>query len=317
MAKSVEDTAFYRHGRLLALNEVGGEPDAEGLEPASFHRLAARRLEQWPDTLLATATHDTKRGEDGRARLAVLSELAGEWAATVDGWRALNSTLPAIHPRTSTCSTRAWWAPGPRAGPGRCGGARGARRPPRELATEVAARGQGALGLEPAGRDLRGPGGGVPALLAVPGRRFAQAAAAFVGAMPRRPRQQSGPASAQATVPGVPDIYQGTELGDYSLVHPDNRRAVDFARRARLLAEGGWDLHGPKLYLLARGLALERFTPSCLPAAATSTGGGGSAGDQRCRIRRVLDEHVAITVVSRRLGRELAALGAPVLGQEA
>ena len=85
MAKSVEDTAFYRYGRLLALNEVGGEPDAEGLEPASFHRLAARRLEQWPDTLLATATHDTKRGEDGRARLAVLSELAEEWAATVDG----------------------------------------------------------------------------------------------------------------------------------------------------------------------------------------------------------------------------------------
>ena len=69
MAKSVEDTAFYRYHRLLALNEVGGEPDGPGMQPEAFHRLAARRLEHWPDTLLATATHDTKRGEDARHAL--------------------------------------------------------------------------------------------------------------------------------------------------------------------------------------------------------------------------------------------------------
>ena len=119
-------------------------------------------------------------------------------------------------------------------------------------------------------------------------------------------------------MPGVPDIYQGTELGDFSLVDPDNRRAVDFARRARLLAEGGWDLHGPKLYLLARGLALRALRPGLFargryhPLAVE-----GPRANNVVAFGRVLDEQVAITIVSRRLGRELAALGAPVLAQEA
>ena len=83
MAKSVEDTAFYRYHRLLALNEVGGEADGAGCSPERFHRRAGDRLRHWPDMLLATATHDTKRGEDARARLAVLSELPTEWEAAV------------------------------------------------------------------------------------------------------------------------------------------------------------------------------------------------------------------------------------------
>src|SRR3712207_2651247 len=103
MAKSAEDTAFYRCPRLLALNEVGGEPDARGLEPEEFRRLAAHRLERWPGSLLATATHDTKRGEDARARLAVLSELPDAWAAEARGWCELNARhrrgSPAIHPK--------------------------------------------------------------------------------------------------------------------------------------------------------------------------------------------------------------------------
>ena len=86
MAKGVEDTAFYRYNRFLALNEVGGAPDRFGLTPALFHKAIAARAERWPHAMLATATHDTKRGEDARARLAVLSELPDEWRRQVHSW---------------------------------------------------------------------------------------------------------------------------------------------------------------------------------------------------------------------------------------
>jgi (1->4)-alpha-D-glucan 1-alpha-D-glucosylmutase len=101
MAKALEDTAFYRFPRLLALNEVGGEPDAHGLAPEAFHALNAERLRNWPGSMLGTATHDTKRGEDARARLAVLSELPGEWAEAARSWRGLNGAVrPAgLHPK--------------------------------------------------------------------------------------------------------------------------------------------------------------------------------------------------------------------------
>ena len=200
MAKSVEDTAFYRHGRLLALNEVGGEPDAEGLEPASFHRLAARRLEQWPDTLLATATHDTKRGEDGRARLAVLSELAEEWAATVDGWRALNSSLPAIHPKDEYMLYQSMVGAWPvELDPGDATGleALGDRLESWLLKSLREAKERSDWNRP----DEAYEGRAMEFLRASlsPDGDFAQAAAAFVAARrPCRPGQQSGPASAQA-----------------------------------------------------------------------------------------------------------------------
>src|SRR6201999_68549 len=79
MAKSLEDTAFYRAHRLLALNEVGGEPSASALSLDVFHRMMATRAQDWPHAMTTTATHDTKRGEDARARLIALSELSGEW----------------------------------------------------------------------------------------------------------------------------------------------------------------------------------------------------------------------------------------------
>ena len=151
------------------------------------------------------------------------------------------------------------------------------------------------------------------------GGDFAQAAFGFV-----RRIAPAGLANSLAqlllklTVPGVPDIYQGTELGDFSLVDPDNRRPVDFALRSRLLAEGGWDAHGPKLYLLARGLALRAGRPELFargryhPLAVE-----GPRAINVLAFGRVLDEQVVIALISRRLGRELAAVGAPVLGQDA
>jgi len=320
MAKSVEDTAFYRYARLLALNEVGGEPDSEGLEPQSFHRLAARRLERWPDTMLATATHDTKRGEDGRARLAVLSELPEEWASTVATWRGLNAVLPAIHPKDEymlyQSMVGAWpteLAPDDAAGLERLG-----ERLERWLLKSLReakersdwnepdqAYEQRALGFL---RSMLSPGGALPQAVGSFVRRIAPAGLA----------NSLAQLLLKLTAPGVPDIYQGTELWDFSLVDPDNRRPVDFALRARLLAEPGPEGHGPKLDLLARGLALRAQCPELFargryhPLAIE-----GTLAPNLLAFGRVMGEQVAITVVARRLGRELVAAGTPALGQEA
>ena len=91
MAKSLEDTAFYRYHRLLALNEVGGDPPAEALSADAFHQMMRARAREWPHGMTATATHDTKRGEDARARLMALAEIPGEWASAVARWKILNA----------------------------------------------------------------------------------------------------------------------------------------------------------------------------------------------------------------------------------
>ena len=93
MAKSLEDTAFYRYHRLIALNEVGGNPAGSALSVADFHALMKARAAQAPHGLTATATHDTKRGEDARARLLALSEIPADWAQAVAAWRAMNAPL--------------------------------------------------------------------------------------------------------------------------------------------------------------------------------------------------------------------------------
>src|SRR3984893_683153 len=90
MAKAFEDTAFYRYFRLLALNEVGGDPRRFGMSAAAFHRLTQERARLWPRTMLTTATHDTKRGEDGRLRIALLSEMPHLWGRHVTHWLRLN-----------------------------------------------------------------------------------------------------------------------------------------------------------------------------------------------------------------------------------
>src|ERR1700731_4604449 len=91
MAKSLEDTAFYRYHRLLALNEVGGDPAARALSIDAFHEAMTIRAKEWPHGMTATATHDTKRGEDARARLMALSEIPGEWTSAVARWKILNA----------------------------------------------------------------------------------------------------------------------------------------------------------------------------------------------------------------------------------
>ena len=274
MAKSAEDTAFYRHARLLALNEVGGEPDAMGLEPAEWHARMAARRRRWPDTMLATATHDTKRGEDARARLAVLSEVPERWAAAVARWRGLNAPLrrgsPAIHPKDEHTFYQALVG----AWPAAAADARPEELKPRlegwltkalregkersdwnrpDAAYEAAARGFLAAALDPARSAA-----------------FLADLGAFVaGIAPAGAANGLAQLLLKLTAPGVPDVYQGTERWDFSLVDPDNRRPVDFAALAARLdgagapaeAIGAWPDGAVKAALLARALAVRARAP--------------------------------------------------------
>jgi (1->4)-alpha-D-glucan 1-alpha-D-glucosylmutase len=246
-AKSVEDTAFYRYGRLLSRNEVGSEPSQFAVSPASFHAAAEARARHFPRALLATATHDHKRGEDARARLAVLSELPEAWAASVARWTRLNAPLlrevdgvpaPDAADEVMLYETlvAAWPldlaaddAAGLEAFRERVGGwlekaVREAKRrsewaAPNE-AYEAACRDFLAHCLDPAR-----PAGLVRELAAFAGR------IAVPGAI-----NSLAQTVLRTTVPGVPDLYQGAEFWDFSLVDPDNRRPVDFAARAAALA---------------------------------------------------------------------------------
>lgn len=96
MAKGVEDTAFYVYNRPTSLNEVGGNPEQFGTPVEDFHRLNAHRLRHWPHSLLATSTHDTKRSEDARARINVLSEIPEKWSAALTRWSELNASKKTV-----------------------------------------------------------------------------------------------------------------------------------------------------------------------------------------------------------------------------
>ncbi|MBO1073883.1 malto-oligosyltrehalose synthase [Roseomonas marmotae] len=241
-AKSVEDTAFYRYGRLLSRNEVGSHPGQFSLPPNSFHAACHRRLEQHPGALLATATHDHKRGEDVRMRLAALSEIADEWAATLRGWMGASTPLrrllesgPAPEDGDAAMLFQmlaASWPldlnPEDRAGIedwiGRLAGwqQKAIREEKRRSSWsmpdeeyEAASRTflEGVLDITTSPQLLRGIAGFA--------ERIAPAAAV----------KGLAQVALRLTAPGVPDLYQGTEYWDESLVDPDNRRPVDFGAR--------------------------------------------------------------------------------------
>ncbi|MBK1660291.1 malto-oligosyltrehalose synthase [Paracraurococcus ruber] len=280
-AKSVEDTAFYRYGRLISRNEVGSDPARFAVTPAAFHGSARSRAKSFPRALLATATHDHKRGEDVRARLAVLSELHGEWTAAVARWSRLNAPLRKDLPDGP--------APGMSA----------------QLMLYQTLVGAWPLGLSPTDEA------GVAEFLdrvcawqekalreakrrtewAVPNLDYEAACRDFVGAMmapdrASRMREEIAgfaariaPAAAvnglsqallRCTAPGVPDLYQGTEFWDLSLVDPDNRRPVDWEARQAALAQAqppaellaDWQDGRVKQAVIARALALRTRHPA-------------------------------------------------------
>lgn len=233
-AKGVEDTAFYRWLRLVALNEVGGAPDRFGLTTQAFHARARFRAHRYPRTLLATATHDHKRGEDLRARLVALAEIPETWRRTV----GLLSGLARRHRSPDGPSRRdeylfyqtlagLWHGADRDALAGRL--ATYMQKAAREAKLHTSWLNPDVVYEAALERFVRGMIADARVGRAVDPLARALARAGFANSLSQL--------VVKLTSPGVPDFYQGTELLDLSLVDPDNRRPVDFAARAGLLDE--------------------------------------------------------------------------------
>jgi (1->4)-alpha-D-glucan 1-alpha-D-glucosylmutase len=308
VAKGVEDTAFYRWSRLISLNEVGGDPGRFGASPAEFHAAAGHLAASWPTTMTTLSTHDTKRQEDVRARLAVLAEIPERWSQQISQWHARAVTLrffgqpaTAVDPDTEYMLWQtlvgAWPISGTRLAAYLTKAIREAKRrtswarPDQDYEAAV-------LGL--AARALDDPE------LAADIAGFVEEIAADAAA------NSLGAKLVQLTMPGVPDTYQGCELTARSLVDPDNRRAVDFAQHRSLLedadtwaqAESGAEkstepdarLDAEKLLVTSRALRLRRARPGWFAGGYAPLAADGPAADHALAFQRGA---AAITVVTR------------------
>jgi (1->4)-alpha-D-glucan 1-alpha-D-glucosylmutase len=271
MAKGVEDSAYYRWARFVALNEVGGDPARFGSTVEEFHAAQQRRAERYPASMTSLSTHDTKRSEDVRSRLAVLAEIPTEWTQLVRGWLTR-------HPLADRPLAHLVWQ-----------NLVGAWPLSRERAHAY---------VEKAAREA-----GTSTTWTDPDEEFEARLHALVDAAYDDPTTAAeidtfvtriaplgwsnslAQKLLQLTMPGVPDVYQGTELWDFSLVDPDNRRPVDYASRRRLLAslDGGEvpavdESGAAKLLVVSRVLRARRDHPEWFagyePVAVT-----GSAAD--------------------------------------
>jgi (1->4)-alpha-D-glucan 1-alpha-D-glucosylmutase len=274
-AKALEDTLFYRYNRLIAVNEVGGEPDPLGAPIADFHRAMQDRLESAPLALSTTATHDTKRGEDARARIYAISEAPDVWSAAVRRWSAMNAPMrtenvDGIAPGADVewmfyqALLGAWPA---------------ALKPADAAGLDDLAQRMGDY-MRKAAREAK-----LHTTWTQPVEDYEAAVEAFVTNVLAPSRSHAFLEDFHATVqpfilagavnsltqlcvklfaPGIPDIYQGTEIWDLALVDPDNRRPVDFVERmamtkaeatpAELAAD--WATGAVKLHMMRAGLAL-------------------------------------------------------------
>ncbi len=291
MAKGVEDCAFYRTSRLTSLTEVGGDPSEFSLTVDEFHTAMAKRRREWPQAMTTTSTHDTKRGEDVRARIAVLAELPEVWSAALDAlltlaplpdpsfgnllWQAVVGAWPAARERLHAYAEKAmresgdrttWTAPDPAYEAAVHGAVDAAYDDPsvRAVLDELVAR-------------VAGPG-------------WSNALSAKLVAL---------------TLPGVPDVYQGSELWEQSLVDPDNRRPVDFDVRRDVLSRvlGGErpvltpsvdDPGHAKLLVTQAALTLRRTQPHRFTTYSPVTARGVAAGHVLA-----FDRGGAITVATR------------------
>lgn len=307
MAKSIEDTAYYRYVRLVGLNEVGGDPSIMGVAPRDFHAFAAGLAEHWPLTMTSLSTHDTKRSEDVRARLFVLSERPQAWAEWLDRarelatshrpgaldaateyflWQTVVGAWPISFDRLDAYALKAireakshtiWTDPDP------------------DYEAAVA-------------RFLEG--------VTDDGEIVAHVEAWIEATAAQSRAATLGQKLVQLMMPGVPDVYQGNEIVDRSLVDPDNRRLVDYDSRARRLArlDGGHaphDLDDEKLFVTLTALRVRREQPhvfvgedgaaAYLPVEATS--------DHVVAFARGDREHPAVVVLATRLAGRLADAG--------
>src|SRR5712671_3312203 len=276
VAKGDEDTAFYRYHRLIALNEVGNDPRAFGYSLKAFHAASEDRAKSWPHTMIASSTHDTKRSEDVRARLGVLSELASGWRLTLRRWSVLNRShrrevdgAPAPAPSDEYLYYQALLGIWPHTVP--------SDSEKKTLGNRLQAY------MLKAVREAKERTSWIN-----PDAEYESALDRFIvqslenplfvhdvnEVVPRFSRIGMLAGLSQALIkvasPGVPDYYQGTELWDFSLVDPDNRRPVDYALRQKLLASLGRKSFSPngllenltdgraKLHVIARGLSVRK-----------------------------------------------------------
>ncbi len=260
MAKGVEDTAFYRFVRLVSLNEVGGDPGRFGTTVEWFHQHNRRMAAQRPATMLATSTHDTKRSEDVRARISLLSEIPDRWSAAVRRWTAMNArhkTDDMPHPNAEYLLYQVLVGAHPL----------DADRATAYLEKAAKEAKEHTSWIDPVPAYDDALRAFVAAVVGDAG--FAADLAAFAEPLVAPGRVTSlAQTLLKLTAPGVPDVYQGTEVWDLSLVDPDNRRPVDYDARRRLLEKvraasvddvWSWaDDGAPKLFTVVRALDLRR-----------------------------------------------------------
>ncbi len=340
MAKGLEDTVFYNYHRLISLNEVGGNPEQFGVDLKSFHGFNSMRAKEWPHSLSATATHDTKRGEDARARLNVLSEMPGEWSAAVARWRRLNAgyktTLAgqlAPHPSDEYLFYQsllgAWLSTG------ECSDLR-----VRLSAFMVKAIREAKVRTTWTEPDIayeeivqRFVERTLDASVANPFLQdftSFQRRVAFFGQF-----NSLAQVLLKMTAPGVPDFYQGTELWDFNLVDPDNRRPVDYVLRRQFLTDirsyrhdddsktSAWLAHllgqshtgQVKLFTIYRALACrsrhrQLFEDGLyIPLLAS-----GEKHDHVCAFLRSYEHQTALVIVPRLVARLAKGVEQPPLG---
>jgi (1->4)-alpha-D-glucan 1-alpha-D-glucosylmutase len=283
-AKASEDCLFYRDARLVSLNEVGGEPRRFGVGAAEFHCSSATRARMWPQAMTTLTTHDTKRGEDVRARIGVLSQVPSLWTEFLARWEI---EAPSPDPVTGQFLWQNIFGVWPMSGAvtdqlrDRLHGY--AEKAIREAALHTSWNEPDAAFEEAVHRwldtVLNGPVG--------------SALTEFVAQLnPHAASDALGQKLLALTVPGIPDVYQGTELWDDSLVDPDNRRPVDYAARRAALKE----LQHPKIRVVAAALGLRRSRPdSFLRGGYFPVLADGQAGDHVVAFRRGDDVLVAVT----------------------
>ncbi len=292
-AKGVEDTAFYRDVRLLALNEVGGDPGRFSLPVADFHARCAERARRFPQNLLITQTHDTKRSGDSRARIGALAGIATEWRAEVTRWFDLAAPLlTEIDGRMAPDATEqylffqtlvgVWPATVERVQQYVEKALREAKRNTNWV--EQNAEWEGAVSSFVCAVYEPGP--------------LRDAIDAFVTRFaPIGERAAVGQLLLKLTTPGVPDVYQGDELWRLSMVDPDNRREVDFDERREALASldagAEVDRTNVKLHLIRRALSLRARRPEPFAAAYNPL----AADDRLCAFTRGDHEVLAIAAV--------------------
>jgi (1->4)-alpha-D-glucan 1-alpha-D-glucosylmutase len=326
MAKGFEDTTLYVYNRLLSLNEVGGDPDHFGVSVDEFHDFNRRRGERWPHTMSATATHDTKRGEDARARINVLSEIPDEWERQLKSWSKLNrSKKTRIKGVQAPDRNDEYFLYQSLIGAFPTGNGPDAHFLDRLKSFLVKAVREAKVHTEWLKPDLAYEEAFVSfaeALLA-PSKKnpFLGEFVPFVDNIAYCGMFNSlGQTLVKMAAPGVPDIYQGNELWDLSFVDPDNRRAIDFLERHRLLeamtsAQSGdrirllqdllsnWQDGRVKLYLTHKLLRFRRAHPELfaegdyLPVKAE-----GPMGEHICAFARRKDRTWILAIAPRLIG---------------